>query len=185
MKHAEALLQLLALSSLLVMPSAYALPTDRDQPIQIEADRVDIDEGKGVAIYRGKVVVTQGSIHMTADTVTITGSRAKADKIVAEGAPVTFRQTLDKERGVVNAEAKRAEYFTDEDTLILLNQARIWEGEREFRSDRIEYNRVKGTLKAGQVEGAPGGKRVSATIPAPKRDQPKPEPQDAQKRGNP
>jgi lipopolysaccharide export system protein LptA len=165
MRHSNYLSTILGVCLILNSELAGALSSDSDQAIQIEADRVDIDEGQGVATYRGDVVVTQGSIRITAETVTITGTRNKAEKIVADGAPVTFRQTMDDDKGVVRAEALRAEYFADQDVLVLLNRARVWEGTREFQSDRIEYNRVKGTLKAGRLEGAPSGERVRATIP--------------------
>jgi lipopolysaccharide export system protein LptA len=39
-----------------------ALSSDREQPINLEADAADIDDLKGISIYTGNVVLTQGSM---------------------------------------------------------------------------------------------------------------------------
>ena len=51
---------------------AMALPSDREQPIRVQADSAELDERQGVAVYRGSVVITQGTLKITGDTVTIT-----------------------------------------------------------------------------------------------------------------
>ena len=51
----------------LLSTSAAALESDASQPIYVEADSVEINDGTGVSVYQGNVDVTQGSIHLTAD----------------------------------------------------------------------------------------------------------------------
>ena len=63
---------LLSLSSALFSAGAAALPTDREQPIRVQADSAELDDKQGVAVYRGGVVITQGTLKITGDTVTIT-----------------------------------------------------------------------------------------------------------------
>ena len=61
-------LKLILIAASLGAPWAVmAMTGDREQPIHIEADSVDIDDKKGVSIYRGNVRMTQGSIVLTAD----------------------------------------------------------------------------------------------------------------------
>lgn len=48
-----------------------ALPSDREQPIRVQADSAELDDKQGVAVYRGDVVVTQGSTKLTGNTVTL------------------------------------------------------------------------------------------------------------------
>ena len=50
--------------------AAWALPTDRTQPIRVQADSAELDDKQGVAVYRGDVVITQGSMKITGNTVT-------------------------------------------------------------------------------------------------------------------
>ena len=55
----------------LVPPLAIALPEDRNQPIQLEASRGQIDQKTGVSVYEGNVVISQGSMRLNADVATI------------------------------------------------------------------------------------------------------------------
>ena len=50
---------------------ATALDSDQDQPIQIVADLAVRDELAGETRYEGNVVLTQGSLVITADTLSI------------------------------------------------------------------------------------------------------------------
>ncbi|MBA1331005.1 LptA protein, partial [Candidatus Endoriftia persephone str. Guaymas] len=57
---------------LLLLPlQARALSGDREQPIYLEADSVEIDEASGVSVYIGNVVVSQGSMRLEADKMWI------------------------------------------------------------------------------------------------------------------
>ena len=58
--HHRASQHWLLFALLLLVPTlALALESDKDQPIQIEADSVDIDEGKNTSTYKGNVELTQ------------------------------------------------------------------------------------------------------------------------------
>ena len=56
----------LCLLALLPLAPAYALSTDKDQPIHVEANSVEIDDRKGISIYQGDGDDKHGSINMTA-----------------------------------------------------------------------------------------------------------------------
>ena len=66
------LTSLVTLSFVCAAASALAEQGDRDKPIQIEADRASLDQLKGVTVYEGNVVVTQGTILLRAAQVTVT-----------------------------------------------------------------------------------------------------------------
>ena len=57
--------------AMLWSPANQALSTDRDQDIEIEADSLESDDTKGLAIYKGDVVIVQGTLKITGDHVTI------------------------------------------------------------------------------------------------------------------
>ena len=61
----------IALVGVLLAAQTFALSTDREQPINIEADQAEADDNLGVAIYKGDVVIVQGSMRILGDTVTI------------------------------------------------------------------------------------------------------------------
>ena len=63
---------LLGLGAALGSVSAWALPNDQQQPIRIQADDAQLDDKNGVATYTGDVIITQGSMKVTGNKVTIT-----------------------------------------------------------------------------------------------------------------
>ena len=50
---------------------AEALSTDREEPIVIEAAAAEADNQTRITVYRGDVVITQGTLRITGDTVWI------------------------------------------------------------------------------------------------------------------
>ena len=158
MSHSKALL---ALMLILAAAGAPALESDREQPIELAADSVDIDESKGMSIYRGNVDLRQGSIRLLADVVTVYQDKRKPTKIIAEGRPVKFQQDTDKGQ-VIKGRAKRAEYEVNSANLVMIGDAVLIQGKDTMRSDRIVYDRVKSVVKAGAA--AKGKERVHISI---------------------
>ncbi len=145
----------------LVFCEVYALSTDRDQPISLEANSVEIDEAKGVSVYQGDVVVVQGSIRITADKVSIYQKDKRTEKILAVGKPATFRQMADNGQETTGR-AAQAEYYADSDELIMTGDAVLTQGKDRAASDRIIYDRKNALIKAGAA--AKGQQRVRITV---------------------
>lgn len=142
---------------------ALALTGDQTQPIQIQADGVEIDEAKGTSTYVGNVEVQQGSIRLWADRVTVHHSQdLKAQRLVAIGKPARYRQLLDDNKGEVKARALRMEYDAGSEQITLIDQAQLTQGKDSFQSDRILYDRSRALVKAGA--SAKGKQRVNITI---------------------
>jgi lipopolysaccharide export system protein LptA len=149
-----------------------ALSTDSEQPMEVEADFAEFDDATGNSLYRGNVVVVQGSMRITGDVLTIdyTDTR-ELDLITIEGRPAHFQQRPDNEDVDVVGEAKRIEYHGREDLLYLFVKAKVTKGERLFKGDRIVYDSNASTVRARaeprEVEGP--RERVKVVIP-PKKD---------------
>ncbi|MEW8505577.1 MAG: lipopolysaccharide transport periplasmic protein LptA [Candidatus Thiodiazotropha sp.] len=163
-RHNICALSLLAL--LAISPQSQALESDREQPLHLEADSLSIDEGSGVVLYEGNVEITQGSLKLWADRLWVHRRQGKTEKIIGEGAPVRFRQLMDKESGEVHGEAMRIEITVDSDELLMIDDALLEQGGNRFRNDRIIYNRSKALVRAGS--SAQGKQRVQVVI-EPKR----------------
>ena len=153
----------LLISALALAGEARALSSDKDQPIHIEADSVVIDDGRGIATYRGHVQYTQGSAHLTADEVIVySADRKQVDKVEAKGAPATFRQRPDNKDEDIRGQSLRIDYFANEARLVLEKDAHLWQGQNEFTGDRIEYRSNEEVVQALK---APDGKsRVQVVI---------------------
>jgi lipopolysaccharide export system protein LptA len=153
---------LLALLLTLCTPLAHALSSDKDQPIDIVADSVAIDEAKGTSTYTGNVEINQGSIRLLADKVVVEHRPGQPRKVDATGAPAKFRQLPDNSKQYVTGTARRVEYRLDSEELLLSGDAHLTQGKDSFHSDRIVYDRVKAVVKAGAA--AQGKDRVRVTI---------------------
>ena len=75
---------LLSLSAALGSVSAWALPNDNEQPIRIQANEAQLDDKQGIATYKGDVIITQGSMKITGNTVTITRNAAGEIDVAAQ-----------------------------------------------------------------------------------------------------
>jgi lipopolysaccharide export system protein LptA len=160
---------LLAAAALTWAGTVPALSSDQDQPIQIEADGVEIDDGRGVSVYTGNVEIQQGSMRLWADQVTLHHSKShEAQRLIAVGRPARYRQLLDGDHGEVKARALRMEYDAGSEEIVLKEQAELTQGKDRFSSDRIVYDRNKALVKAGA--SAQGKQRVRITFD-PKRRQ--------------
>lgn len=164
--------RLFALLALLVLPwPAAAERADRDKPIQIEADRLKVDDVRKISVYEGHVVLTQGTLMITAQRIDIRQDEQGMTSGEAQGKPAYFRQRMDPKPGAkadapgeyVEGWAERIEYDGRGDKLRLIGQARLLRGEDELRGNLITYDGVTGHYQAqGGIGGAPG--RVRAVI---------------------
>lgn len=146
--------RLLVIIALLGAPlSSWSLSSDRDQPINIEADRLDIDDSQHISIYQGNVDMRQGSLHIRADKI-IFHFNAENDlqRLEIEGSPATLDQLNDNNEEI-SGSAKNIIY-TDNQLLLKLS------GDAKFRSvldtiegEWIDINTGTDALKAGSKKG--------------------------------
>jgi lipopolysaccharide export system protein LptA len=165
----EILKTLLAITLLASFPfTAIALESDVDEPIEVEANSVEIDDKSGKSVYKGNVVLIQGSIRIDADRVTVIQHETKSDKITAVGKPVRITQKPEDGKKPVKGRSSRMEYDVDSELLYLIGNASITQDQDTFRSDRIAYNRKTSMIKGGV--SAKGKHRVRVTIKSKKKN---------------
>jgi lipopolysaccharide export system protein LptA len=162
----------LAALALVALPAA-AERADREKKIVVDTDRVVADDAKKTSTFEGNVVVTQGTMRMTAAKVTVREDEEHHKYYVANGSPVTFKQKLDNSDEWVEGFAQRAEFDDRNDVLRLYDHARVIRNQNEITGDFISYDMQK---ELAQVTGAPPGttappgSRVKAVIlPPPKK----------------
>lgn len=146
----------------LLSPLSWALSTDKDQPVSIEADSVDIDEATETAVYHGNVILIQGSLNLNASRVVVHNFQSDNARIVATGQQVKFSQQQDDNGLLIKGRANKAEYGINSARLELTGSASLAKGKNTFKNDRIIYDREKATVQAGT--SAEGKERVKITI---------------------
>lgn len=138
--------------------------------MHIESDSASRDDRSRVTVYVGKVQIDQGSMHVTADKVTVHMANGnKVDRIVAEGQPATYRQLPETDGKPVVAHATEIEYNVAKELLVLKRAAEIEQNGSSLTGELITYDIAKDLM---QARGGEGDGRVRMVIP------PEPQPTD-------
>jgi lipopolysaccharide export system protein LptA len=146
--------------ALLLPDTGSSRSAEFDQPIRIEADRVELSEKSGIGTYTGNVRVQQGTLVLTADVVTVVAPEKVLQKVIATGDLATLRKRTEDGKEIV-AQAKQMEYLVGPNKIVLTDSARLQQGGNEFISDRIEYDLLAQVVHAGDTTK---GGRVEVTI---------------------
>ena len=142
------------------LPSAaWAEKGDREKEIVVGADRLTADDKNRTSTFDGNVVVTQGTMRMTAAKVTVREDAQRHKFYVANGAPVTFRQKRDNVDEWVEGFAERAEFDDRNSVLKLYNNARVKSNQNELTGEFISYDMNR---EVAEVTGAPPGQAAPA-----------------------
>jgi len=131
---------------------AWALPSDREQPIEIEADHAQLDDERGITQYKGKAVLTQGSLRIEGDIITFYYDDDKQiSKAIAQGNPATYQQIQKRGEEPVRARALQMEYHAKTQKIYLIGQGHVWKSGDEFSGNRIEYDITKNIVNANSA----------------------------------
>ncbi len=145
----------------LASPLVVALPEDRAQPIHLEANRGQLDQKTGVSVYEGNVIITQGSMRLTADTVTIYVKDNNFQRMEATGAPVNLRYRPTADKPEIQGASQRVEYDVAGAKVIMSGGAKLTQGQDTFTGERVEYD-LKGDVV--RARGAGDNGRIQFTI---------------------
>lgn len=137
------------LSFSLTHQNVLALANDSEQPINVSANSAQKNGNKGTTIYEGNVVITQGSIRITGNQITIYDNGGTVSKIAATGNPARFKQKPDINSEDVIATGLLIEYNIDKETLLLEDDALLKQQGRTTESNHIEYNMKTTIVNAG------------------------------------
>ena len=150
--------------------SAWAERADRDKPMQLEANRVSIDDAKKIQILEGDVILTKGTMVLKAERIIITEDRYGFQKGTAfgpKGGSATFRQKREGKDEYIEGQAERIEYDSNREIAELFHHARVKSGQDELKGDYIWYDAIseKYLVTAGETKGgSTSSPRVRATI---------------------
>ena len=137
-------------------PPSQALSTDREQAIELQADRGWLDEQTRSSRYEGHVVLTQGSLRLEGDRMELYYTEDDQLRLVImEGQPVRGRQQPVPGAADHEAEALRLEYHAAEGRILLIGKAVIRRPQATVQADRIEYDTIKNAVVA-QGDGSTG-----------------------------
>ena len=158
MKPNKFLRPLAAIAALSLGVQAAALPDDREQPIRVQAKKLQADRGKNLSVYSGNVVITQGTLQIRADRVEVHGNAAgEISRVVATGKPAHFQQQVQQSQNPVKARAQRIEFTVSSDELHLTGNAHVNRDGNTLTAEKIDYDLNSEQM---QAQGQSGDGRV-------------------------
>ena len=160
---------------------AFAEKADREKPINLEADRVTVDDAKQISTFEGKVVLTQGTLIIRGDRMEVRQDNQGFKNGVTWGNLAYFKQKRDGFDEYIEGWAERIEYDSRADKMQMFNRASMKKGSDEVRGNYISYDAkteffqvTGGGTKAAGAENSDG--RVRAVIQPKPKDKPAAQP---------
>lgn len=142
-----------------------ALPDDREQDFQLQADKQLFDQKNGLVTYTGNARLQQGSLIIDAERIVIhfDGDNSVI-KVEAAGSPAHFQQQPQTNKGKVLAEAQKITYNHAERTVTLSDSAKIEQDGAIMQGHSIHYDLTRELINAQSNESS--SERIKMVIPA-------------------
>ena len=137
--HPLALTAALTLSLFATTP-ALAEKADRDKPVNLDAERLNVDDVNRVQTFDGNVNLQQGTLTIKADRIVVIQDADGFQKGVATGKPARFKQKREGRNEWIEGEADRIEHDARNDKTEFFNKAWIKSGNDEVRGQYIVYD---------------------------------------------
>ena len=143
-----------------------ALESDREHPIRIQADAAIVDETKGSSVYKGNVIITQGTLEVTANEVEIFTAAGEVIQIIATTDKDSellahYQQQINESMEMVVADAQKITYLIQEERLHLSGDARLKKVQDVFTGQLLSYDLAHGIVTLNSIGGSD---RVNMTI---------------------
>ena len=118
---------------------SYAQTEDTTQPIHISSEKQHLYLKENRIVFSGDVIVTQGSIHIKAETLTMIKKENSKQKIlIALGEPATYSQTIETKPAI--ASANKITYMLDDKMVYLNGKAKVKQEGSLVQGELITYN---------------------------------------------
>jgi len=145
--------RLIALALLLAAGPALALKSDREKPMDVNADTFESNVKDGAAVLTGNVRITQGTMKIESARAEVHQDKAtqKVTRATLDGEPARLEQDLDDGCHLV-ARAKRIDYDLASETVVLTGNVIVEQPRGELRGEKVTYEIATGKL-TGSGEG--------------------------------
>ncbi|KIC35988.1 MULTISPECIES: LptA/OstA family protein [unclassified Leisingera] len=130
-----------------------AVKADPSLPVEVTADNLAVNQADGSAEFTGNVLIVQGVMRLSADTVLViyktaeeSGGEGGIERLEATGNVVLVS-------GPDAAESQYAEYTIDRGTVVMTGNVLLNQENGTLASNRLEVNLTSGTAQmAGRVK---------------------------------
>lgn len=137
---------------------ALAERADREQPTNVESDRMQYDEPKQTTVFSGRVVLTKGTLIIRGDQMVLRQLAENQQVATATGKPATFRQKRDGPgEQFVNGTGQTIDYDSRNEKMVLTGSAVMTRTECGRTMDRVTGAKIvyDGQTETFTVDGKP------------------------------
>lgn len=156
------------LAAVLAAP-CWALLNDSREPISVEADYAERDERADTMVYRGSVIIRQGSLLIEADQVELFSREGELVQVVSNGQLARYTQQMEDAAEPITAEAEQIDYQPSDKRITLLRNATLSRDGTLLKGERIDYDFISQSWQASGGEQNGSGqpqRRIQLVIPA-------------------
>ncbi len=142
---------------------AHAENADREKPINLEADRISMDDIKKVQIFEGNVILTQGTLQIRTSKLVVTQDADGFQRGVATGGANGLARFKQKREGLdeyIEGEGERIDHDARAEKTEFFVRAWVKSGADEVRGHYISYDAL---TEKYLVTNNGGGETKSAT----------------------
>jgi lipopolysaccharide export system protein LptA len=136
--------RLAAIAGILFATSpAWAEKADAEKPVNIEADRVSVDDVKKLQTFEGNVQLVKGTLIIRAERIVISQDDDGYQRGVATGSGSALARFRQKREGIdeyIEGEAERIEHDAKSEKTEFFIRARVKSGQDEVRGQFISYD---------------------------------------------
>lgn len=147
---------------------SFAERADREKPMQMEADRVTVDDVNQTSTFEGSVQMRQGTLLIEAGKIVVRQDKKGYSQMTATGQPAHFRQKRDGVNEYADGYGERIEYDSNTEIANFYGQARVKREGDDVRGEHIIYNTKSGIFQVfgstGKDPEAPNKGRVTIVI---------------------
>lgn len=130
---------LLGLTLLPIM--TFALATDEQQSIDLQADSVSINHKTGVGVYRGHVQLTRGTTVVKGDLMVVQFDREnKLEKAAITGKPASYQTLTDPEKPMLILIGHTINYYPERGFAEVVGDAKVTQGNNSFAGPKINFD---------------------------------------------
>jgi len=116
-----------------------SLESDRQQPLEVNANSTDGTLGDGVTTLRGSVDIRQGTLHITADEAEVNKVDGRVNSVTFRGKPAFLEQEIE-EQGLVQAEANTIDYQVASGLVTLTGNADVTHPQYQISGESLTYD---------------------------------------------
>ena len=182
--NAGAFAVLTSLATLVCLASSHAQAerADRQQAVQLEADKVTVNDKQKLHRYEGRVILIQGSLQIRTETMHVSQDKDGFQQGTAIGGDkglATFRQKREARPDFVEGEAERIVHDSRGEKTEFFGRARVKSGLDEVNGQYIIFDgKTENYSVSGRLPGSAPvpGQRVRAVIQPRANDETTPTP---------